>query len=422
MAIHIRTRSEIRHEVARLTEGDGFLLGTVTGGDATTAPAAGTFSCNLVGWSHDTNYFNEWKEVFCYAGNAGSIGESGNPTDWEATTWQLTFSPAYTWVASDSVEMHQVFNVVEIDNAINRALDSVAKEALELKVAENIVLDTVLTNGMFESGAGLDNWTDSPNAPTTSERSSTFVMEGSYSAKIVSDGTNANWIYQNVTDYAKHLGKSYLLKCKVHTTTASRVRLSLDDGVTQVYSSYHLGKAVEELSISGTLSNEATGCQVQLRVEAGTAVTVYFDACYLTFGHIYEYDISTEFMFIHRLEIESTTRDRYDFVLPWDYWRILPESTPRIWFNPDKWAPTSGRKLRIHGMASPARLTADTQQCSINPTFLAYKAAADLMLSRSKEKGDEFFTKGQALAMQAAIERQQIFFDLPMGSRAVLAG
>ncbi len=387
------------------------------------APGAGTFACNDTGWEHNDDYFNEWVEVFCYDGNAGSIGESGNPTDWLLSTHKLTFSPVQTWVVADSVEIHQVFYVDEYNNAINRAIDSVAKEALEFKMDETTILDTVLSNGFFESDATLTGWTDSTaNAPTSSARSTTFVMEGSYSAKMVSDGTNANWIYQNVSDYAKYLNKPYVLKCKVHTTTATRVRLSLDDGVTQVYSDYHAGKQVEELYINGTLDEEATKCQVQLRVETGSAVTVYFDACYLAFNHIYEYDLPTSFMFVHKFEIESNARDKFDFRLPWGYWRIVPEATPRIWFDPDKWAPTSGRKLRIHGMASPARLTSDTQQCSINPTFLAYKAAADLMLSRSKEKGDEFWLKAQALESKAAIERLQIFFDLPMGSRAILAG
>ena len=280
MAIHKRTRSEIRHEVARLAEGDGFILGTVTGGDATQAPGGGYFSCNSVGWQHDADYFNDWKEVFCYEGNSGSIGESANPTDWDESIWQLTFIPSHTWVASDSVEMHQIFTVDEYNKAINRAIDSVAKEALELKVDESITLASAT----------------------------------------------------------------------------------------------------------------------------------------------YEYDLSTEFMYIHRVEMESSTSDTFDVVTPWSYWRILPETAPRIQFDIDNWAPTVDRKLRITGMASPARLTSDTQQCSINPTFLAYKAAADLMLSRSKEKGDEFFIKGQALAAQAAMERQQIFFDLPMGSKAVLAG
>lgn len=380
--------------------------------------ALGTFVCEETDWEKPDGHFNDYIEVYDYSGT--SVGTSGNPTLWTNTDHTLIFKPAVTLTNGDSVELHQRFTVNAYNDAINLAIESMAKEALVNKVDETIVLDNLLSNSMFETDATLTGWTDSTNAPTTSERSTTFVMEGSYSAKVVSDGTNANWIYQSVTDYAKYLDKSYLLKCLVHTTTADRVRLAVYDGTDRTYSTYHGGKEVEELQVSGTLDEEATEFTVELRVESGSAVTVYFDACWLSCGHIYEYDLPTNFLYIHRVEMESATRDRYDEEIHQDYWRIVPASTQVLKLDT---TPTAGRKIRISGMASPATLSADTTECPVNPEFLAWQAAAYLHVGRIRgedQDAEDHRRQFERCQMMADRLRPKARSRLPQGSRAVV--
>lgn len=383
--------------------------------------ASGNFVCEETDWEKPDGHFDDYIEGFDY--NGTDVGTSFNPTEWVNSTHTLTFLPAAELADGDLVELHRRFTVNAYNDAINLAIESMAKEAMVNYVDKTVVLDNLLSNSMFETDATLTGWTDSANAPTTSERSTTFVMEGTYSAKVVSDGTNANWIYQSVTDYAKYLGKSYNLKCLVHTTTADRVRLALYDGTDRTYSEYHGGKEVEELQVSGTLDEEATEFTVELRVETGSAVTVYFDACWLSCDHIYEYDLPTSFLYIHRVEMESGTRDRFDEEIHQDYWRPLPESTQKIKFDSTQWTPTSGRKIRISGMASPATLSADTTECPVNPEFLAWQAAAYLHIGRMRGTDEDAedhrrqFERCQAMADRL---RPKVRTRLPQGSRAVV--
>ena len=411
MAIYDTTRWELRHQIARLFF-DDLITGTVA------SAASGNFVCDETDWEKADDYFNDWIEVFDY--NGTGVGTSGNPTDWDNTTHTLTFLPAATLTNGDLVELHRRFTVNAYNDAINLAIESMAKEALVNKVDETVVLDNLLSNSMFETDATLTGWTDSTNAPTTSERSTTFVMEGDYSAKMVSDGTNANWIYQSVTDYARYLGKSYLLKCLVHTTTADRVRLALYDGTDRTYSEYHAGEEVEELQVSGTLDEEATEFTVELRVESGSAVTVYFDACWLASGHIYEYDLPTNFLYVNKVEMEKAKRDEYEEIHQ-NYWKIVPESTQLLVFK--DWTPTMGRKIRISGMASPATLSADTTECPVNPEWLAWQAAAYLHVGRIRgtdQDAEDHRRQFERCQTTADRLRPKARTRLPQGSRAVV--
>ena len=132
MAIFSNTRIVLRHITSRLCS--DLITGTVT------SPASGTFVCALTDWEKPDDYFNDWIEVFCYAGTG--VGTSGNPTDWDNTSHTLTFKPAATLTAADSVELHRRFSVDEINDYINLAIDIVAKEALLHKIDESIELVT----------------------------------------------------------------------------------------------------------------------------------------------------------------------------------------------------------------------------------------------------------------------------------------
>ena len=122
----------LRQLTARLC--NDLITGTVT------SPASGTFVCAETDWEKGDDYFNDYIEMFCYAGTG--VGTSGNPTDWDNTSHTLTFKPAATLTAGDSVEMHTRFSVGEYNDFMNLAIDMVAKEALVDKVDETIALVT----------------------------------------------------------------------------------------------------------------------------------------------------------------------------------------------------------------------------------------------------------------------------------------
>ncbi len=232
MAIFSNTRIALRHLTSRLCQ--DLILGTVS------SPASGTFVCAETDWEKGDDYFNDWVEMFCYAGTG--VGTSGNPTDWVNSTHTLTFLPAATLTANDSVEMHRRFTVNEYNDYINLAIDIVAKEALLHKIDTSVELDT----------------------------------------------------------------------------------------------------------------------------------------------DTYQYTLSTQFLYIYRIEMEDSTADVYNSQHPIDprYWRIIKASTIKLEFIKDVWTPTDGRNLRISGLASPSQLDTDTEACPLNPGYVAYQAAALLHQSR----------------------------------------
>lgn len=132
MSIYSNTRIVLRHLTSRLC--NDLITGTVT------SPASGTFVCAETDWEKPDDYFNKWVEVFDYAGTG--VGTSGNPTNWVNSTHTLTFLPAVTLTATDSVEMHQRFRVNEYNDFMNVAIDMVAKEVLVDRVDEAIDLAT----------------------------------------------------------------------------------------------------------------------------------------------------------------------------------------------------------------------------------------------------------------------------------------
>jgi len=226
------------------------LTGTVA------SPASGTFVCAETDWEKPDDHFNKYIEVYCYAGTG--IGTSGNPTDWSNTDHTLTFKPAATLTAGDSVEMHLRFTVNEYNDMINMVIEMVAKEALINKV--------------------------------------------------------------------------------------------------------------------------------------DTSVTLASDT--------YSYDLPTSFLYVDSVMMESGTSDVYNKELPIDrrYWRVIRASTQKLEFVKELWSPTADRSLRIIGLASPAVLSSDSTECPINPTFIAYQAAA--LLHQSRIRSDDLDSEWHRMQMQ----------------------
>lgn len=103
----------------------------------------------------------------------------------------------------------------------------------------------------------------------------------------------------------------------------------------------------------------------------------------------YQYTLSSQFLYIYSIELESSTADLYDEKKPIsaEKWRIINGATTKIEFIKNLYTPTDGRKIRIRGLASPSVLDTDGEECPINPTFVVQQGAALMHQSRVRGSG-----------------------------------
>lgn len=407
MANYSETQYELRHHIARLID-NRFITGTVS------SPGSGTFVCATTPWEWADDYFNDALEVYDYSGTGG--GTSGHPTDWVNSTHTLTFAPAATLTADDLVELHWLDYVANYNAAINRAILSVQREALVYTVDESIVLDTLLTNGMFDNDYDT-GWTLAGTGATADENT-TYFVSGTQSAYVTNQASQAAYLTQSISNYPKYREETFTLKAKVWCATADRVRICLKDGVTTTYSDYHDGGGWDELDVSDfTVDETPTELTVELRTETGTQITAYWDSVTLCGDHIYEYTPSSTFLYIHKIEMESGTEidDRNIFFhdIPWNGWRILRETTPLIQFH--NWTPIAGRRIRVHGLAVQSELATDAATCGIYPEYIVNQAAYYLL----RNKGEMFKEQAEDFQKMAAVARISAIRSLPAGSRRV---
>ncbi len=122
----------------------------------------------------------------------------------------------------------------------------------------------------------------------------------------------------------------------------------------------------------------------------------------------YQYTLSTQFLYIDKILMESATTGVWDKEKPIDprYWRVVKKATIKVEFVKDLWTPTADRYLRITGLASPSKLDTDTEECPINPAFIANQAAA--LLHQSRIRGgdvDSEWHSGQMKLCQAMAQK-----------------
>lgn len=383
MALYSDTRTNIRHKTASLLR--DLLVGTVS------SPGSGTFVCALAGWERGDDEFNKWAEVYDYSGTGA--GTSGKPTDWVNSTHTLTFKPAATLTANDSVEMHERFTVIEYNDAINEAINWLTRQVLTAKVDYSLVLDDLLTDGCMEGAASA--W----SAIGTQALVTTYKCERSQSLSLTNTSGSAADAYQTLGyHYPKYAGQPLTFHSHAYCATPDRVRIAVHDGVTMTYSDYLDTDEWTELKIdSVTLSDETTSIIVYLLIESGAAITAYFDKAWCSVGHIYEYTMPSGFVYLSKVEMEAAPGeyvanggiDRYDTQIDKSYWKIDRGSTIKLVFDANLWTPTPGRKLRLTGWGAQSTLSSDSSTCSINPMLVAHKSAAILCRSRIRSSSSD---------------------------------
>lgn len=156
----------------------------------------------------------------------------------------------------------------------------------------------VLTNNRYfekwnsVSTAGVpvpDNWTLAGSGATMA-RSTTGARKGQYSVALTRATNNVTLtqdatILSNGSSATPSSLRGQIVTAVIVGTasSASQLRVTLDDGVTTTSSSYHTGGGgIEELSAEHTMSSTATQCVVSVEVN-GSDGTVYVDEAYICF-------------------------------------------------------------------------------------------------------------------------------------------
>lgn len=386
-AIFARTYAQTRREIARLLE-DVALTGTV--GGATSGSRV---------WSGDITgqRANQYQGRYIYLDGGGGAQQE------RAIYASGVYSPGSASFLG-SIDVLQPFTTVPSTNttflvterlrpsayndAILRRARTIALKMLIDRYDHSIVLDSRIKNGTFQFWAGgvsaaPDDWTLTGTGAAVARRTDEVYPNLPYSARVISDGTNEATLRQDVSPYAIFGGEQVEVRAVVHTTTSGRVRIQVTDGVNTFNSSYHNGQGDQELTITGqTLATTLSRLRLDLRTESGSAVTAFWKKVWLKVGDlVYEYELDANFMWVYRILAEDGGNDGiFNLEIPSYAWYINnTQDPPRLVLVPEAIDPVFGRVLRVVGQAHPAVPSAETDNLEVNPDYLTYKAAEDLL-------------------------------------------
>jgi hypothetical protein len=183
-------------------------------------------------------------------------------------------------------EVHRLFSPSEKRIALIRAATQVYPDLFKEIFDESLVSGNWLKDGSFESwtsSSALSYWT---KATLTLAQYSTagYVRTGTYSAKL---NTAAGTLSQTITnndDLLRLRGQTVVFSCQGWCDAASALRLSINDGITQTYSSYHAGDSAwtadnprdNSFHCQQYIDRDATQVTFTIHLESATA-TAYLD-------------------------------------------------------------------------------------------------------------------------------------------------
>lgn len=132
-----------------------------------------------------------------------------------------------------------------------------------------------------------DNWTlekgGTSGATANIVRESSTIDTGTYSLKVDITGAGSANSYlrlkQSATNPARFKGLHLVFGMKLKVPTASKVRLSITDGVTTQYSSYHTGDGTwQKLTAEITVSSSVTEITVKTEIVSDSVMAIYADS------------------------------------------------------------------------------------------------------------------------------------------------
>ena len=280
---YVKSFGAIKLAIWRAVEGEGIRAGTATSGGATTLVSTSEFldatDNDLVG-------------RFGYIRDGAGQSRSFKGTAFATGTDTLTIAPSGTALDSTSVYvLSRRFSHDLLLEAMRSALSSLGRYSKEWE-DQSLIAGSPLVNATFYDNSGTfpNGWTRTGTGGTFA-RESTIAKHGRYSASILSNGTDAAGIRQDIPNVGLYRGKSLILKGWVNTnTTGSRVNLTLDDGIDTTtgliaVTTANRGWGTAMLETPAlTISDRATRLRISCNITAGGAVTAYFSGLYLSGG------------------------------------------------------------------------------------------------------------------------------------------
>lgn len=190
-------------------------------------------------------------------------------------------------VSGVTYQVHRLFSGSEKRTALIKAAQEMVYPSLFTEVwDETLVIGNWFTDGSFElwdDANTLTNWTDT-TLTVTQTSTVPYRQHGTYSAKL---DTAAGTLVQSISNFEdlQYLrGRNVTFTLQVWCDTASALRISVNDGTTQTYSSYHDGDSAwtqddprnDSLYVMQYIDPNATEVTFTIHLESAAA-TAYVD-------------------------------------------------------------------------------------------------------------------------------------------------
>jgi hypothetical protein len=323
-----------------------------------TAGASGSVTLGNVPIEAISGNNDHYNDLWAYIYKDTGAGQERFISDYVGSTRVATTVPNWTTTPDSTSNLIIVrgFRPSYIERVVREAIRQASQVLHPPLTDASLRIGNLIDNGHFEywdSGSavsagsfifGSDGWAVRGTG-ATGTREATFARNSSvytqYSGKLVSDGSNEAYFERLIPNWALYASKSITIKCWVYTTTADRVRIRLQDGVTTITdadSSDHTGTAGWQ-ELTGTFTVNAAPIKLALEcyISSGGAVTAYFDDARITpAAFSYDLRIPAPFTYLKELRVESGTEGVFDQTVPREMWfhRRHSDGHPYISFDP----------------------------------------------------------------------------------------
>ncbi len=227
-------------EIALSKDIGDYWSSTTTGAGTTTTLVDSALMAKANDWITDEAYAFLIEEP----SGAAAIYDERKISSLDNTTGTLT-TLAFDAAPGTGIdyEVHRLFSPSEKRRALIAAAKNVFPSCFNEIWNEELVNGNWLKDGSFERWTTSSNLTDWTETTVTATQTSTlpYYKHGTYSCKL---DTAAGTLDQEITelgDLQFLRGRNVTFTCQGWCNTASALRLSINDGTTQTYSSYHAG-------------------------------------------------------------------------------------------------------------------------------------------------------------------------------------
>ena len=260
-------------------------------------------------------------------------------------------------VSGIDYRIHRLFEASEKRRALITAAANVFPSCFAEIFDESLVSGNWLKDGSFERWTTTSNLTDWTETTLTATQTSAlpYYKHGAYSCKL---DTLAGTLAQAITNFGDLQflrGKSVTFTCQGWCDTASALRLSINDGTTQTYSSYHAGDSAwteddprnDSFYVTQNIAKNATQVTFTIHLASATAIAYVDDARVISGEHnrIYIGHLGLAQNRPHQVLMEP---DYYSQEDPWHPVRDYSVDPSGYLYIPTRYY--ADRRLRIRGI------------------------------------------------------------------------